>query len=123
MSARSIDSSDCYDSKHPMYTPKGKLLAWLREVHNDSPGKYAIRKKQRDPFNTGNKDRKLYDREVITAVSINELLEELLKWANHMSSDIMYLTTPKGDTIYARDTASGGFSVDKYILGIGDEEE
>ena len=74
--------------------------------------------KQRDPFNTGNKDSKLYDREVISASSITVLLEELLLWANHMSSDIMYLTTPEGKTLYARDTASGGFSVDKYILGL-----
>jgi len=108
---------DCLEGGQPMYAPEGKLLAWLRSAFNSSPGKWSVRVKARDPHNWGNRENMLYDTEIISADSIMGLIEELLIKANHMNTGIMYLNTPEGDTIYARDTHSGGFSVDKYILG------
>lgn len=112
--------ADGHDSGWPMYSPKGRLLAWLRKSFNSSPGKWSIRYKQRDPVNYGNgsDDPNLHDTEILVAESIHELLEMLLLKANHMQSGIMYCNTPEGDVIYSRKEASGGFSVDKYVLGL-----
>jgi hypothetical protein len=101
------------DSSSPMYSPKGKLLKWLRTVFNTKPKKYVIRTKQRDPFNYGNPEGRLYDREIFVCNTKDELIAELLSCANHMSSDVMYLTQPNGKVVYAAKTASGGFKVDK----------
>ncbi len=101
------------DSKYPMYSPTGKLKAWLKKVFNTKPNKYVLRTKQRDPFNYGNKEGRLYDRELIVCNTKDELIAKLLTHANRMSNDVMYLTQPNGKTVYAAKTASGGFTVDE----------
>lgn len=101
------------DSKYPMYSPAGKLLKWLNTVFNTKPTKYVIRSKQRDPFNYGNPEGRLYDKEVFVCDSKDELIAELLIWANHMSKNVMYLTQPNGKVVYAATVASGGFTIDK----------
>lgn len=100
-------------SQNAMYSPTGKLLDWLKKVFNTKPTKYVIRSKQRDPFNSGNPDGRLYDRELFFCDSKDELIAELLICANHMSKNVMYLTQPNGKVVYAATAASGGFTIDK----------
>tara|TARA_R110002110_G_scaffold10882_2_gene53347 strand:+ start:1958 stop:2320 length:363 start_codon:yes stop_codon:yes gene_type:complete len=101
------------DSTYPMYSPKGKLMTWLKKVFNTKPNKYVVRTKQRDPFNCGNGEGKMYDKEVYVCNTKDELIARLMQSANHMSNDVMYLTQPNGKTVYAAKTASGGFTVDE----------
>lgn len=110
-------SVDVVADPNGIYEPKGDLLAWIRQTFNTSPGKFSLRTKQRDPHNYGNKERRLYDTELFSCDTMEELLLELLIKANHMSKNIMYLNTPDGDVMYALDRASGGFSVKEIIYG------
>jgi len=108
-------------NRYPMYNPTGKLLKWLRMVFNHRPNKYVVRTKQRDPNNCGNKEGRLYDREIIVCDTKDELIAILLQRANHMSNNVMYLTQPNGKVVYAAKTASGGFKVDQE-KGVLDNE-
>ena len=101
------------DSQSPLYSPQGKMLAWLKKVFNHKPTKYVLRSKQRDPYNCGNSEGRLYDNVVFVCNTKDELIAELLTHSNHMSTDVMYLTQPKGKVVYAAKRASGGFIVDK----------
>jgi hypothetical protein len=108
-------------NRFPMYKPTGKLLKWLRTVFNHRPNKYVVRSKARDPNNWGNKEGRLYDREMIVCDTKDELIAILLQRANHMSNNVMYLTQPNGKIVYAAKTASGGFVVDQE-KGVLDNE-
>lgn len=115
--------ADAVEHSHCMYSPRDNMLDWLRMVFKTSKKKYELRYKSRDPYNTVNKDSLLSDSIVGTYDTKDELIERLLKSVNRMNNGIVYLVKDDKQkelqTTYALNSASGGFSVQKYILPDG----